>query len=131
MKVTYVLPDYKTVKRGYLFEPPTPFVSLKAEPSADGSSQGGENSAASADSAQQPLELPPNAQTLQLASERVSVPEVIFHPHDVGIDQGGIHHAVWQSINSLSKPLAPVADALYVASCVRCKWYGWNPARDR
>lgn len=39
-------------------------------------------------------------QTLKLTNERVSVPEVLFNPSDVGVDQVGIAEAIIEAINA-------------------------------
>lgn len=42
-------------------------------------------------------------QILAMESERFAVPEVLFHPNDIGIDQAGIVESTWQSLQSLSQ----------------------------
>ncbi|KAI9503155.1 actin-like protein ARP6 [Coemansia spiralis] len=39
-------------------------------------------------------------QVLPLNNERFAVPEALFHPEDVGVDQGGIHRAIVQAVNA-------------------------------
>ncbi|XP_046996293.1 actin-related protein 6 isoform X1 [Schistocerca americana] len=65
----YVLPDYTTLRRGYL-KPPS-------ENLDDGEQQ-----------------------CLRLTNERFAVPELLFHPSDVGITQMGIPEAIVHSISS-------------------------------
>lgn len=60
----YVLPDFTTIRRGYVREPTTK--------RADGDDQ----------------------QILKLNNERFSIPELLFHPSDVGIQQMGIAEAI-------------------------------------
>lgn len=40
-------------------------------------------------------------QVLTMESERFSVPEVLFNPGDIGIDQAGVVEATWQSLQQL------------------------------
>ena len=40
-------------------------------------------------------------QLLTMETERFSVPEVLFNPSDVGIEQAGIAEATWQSLRAL------------------------------
>uniref|UniRef100_A0A1B0CD89 Actin-related protein 6 n=2 Tax=Lutzomyia longipalpis TaxID=7200 RepID=A0A1B0CD89_LUTLO len=61
----YILPDFTTIRRGYLREP--------TRDSAD-------------------------LQTLVLNNERFSIPELFFHPSDIGIQQMGVPEAVLDAI---------------------------------
>ncbi|KAI5643716.1 actin domain-containing protein [Phthorimaea operculella] len=65
----YVLPDYTTIRRGYLREIVKPDEELEQ-------------------------------QTLRMNNERFSIPELLFHPSDVGIPQMGIPEAIMHSINA-------------------------------
>ena len=38
-------------------------------------------------------------QVLRISSERFTVPEVLFNPSDIGINQAGLPEAIHQSIN--------------------------------
>jgi actin-related protein 6 len=40
-----------------------------------------------------------------LNNERISVPEVLFHPSDIGLNQAGISESVVQSVESLDSPI--------------------------
>lgn len=42
-----------------------------------------------------------NEQVLTMENERFSVPEVLFHPVDIGLDMAGIAEATWQSLSQL------------------------------
>ncbi|XP_039253852.2 actin-related protein 6-like isoform X2 [Styela clava] len=46
-------------------------------------------------------------QTIRLAGERISVPEVLFHPSDIGIPQMGIPEAIVHSIEKCPEELRP------------------------
>lgn len=65
----YVLPDYTTIRRGYLRDIIKPEEDLEQ-------------------------------QTLRLNNERFAIPELLFHPSDVGIPQMGIPEAIMHSISS-------------------------------
>ena len=38
-----------------------------------------------------------------MGNERFSVPEVIFTPQDIGINEAGLPEAIWQSVNKCPK----------------------------
>ncbi|KAJ1803350.1 Actin- protein 6, partial [Coemansia sp. RSA 2599] len=46
-------------------------------------------------------------QILPLCNERFAVPEALFYPADVGMDQGGIHQAVVQAVMGCEQRLRP------------------------
>ncbi|KAG9510640.1 Actin-related protein 6, partial [Fragariocoptes setiger] len=73
----YVLPDFTTVKRGFVRNPENP------EPISS------------------------EQQILRLVNERFQVPELLFNPSDVGIEQVGIVEAIVDSINSIPEKLRP------------------------
>ncbi|XP_050522217.1 actin-related protein 6 isoform X2 [Daktulosphaira vitifoliae] len=74
----YVLPDYTTVNRG--------FVRTLDE-------TGGA--------------LDKDNQILRLSNERFTIPEILFHPSDIGIDQMGIPEAIVHSINMCPEEVRP------------------------
>ena len=59
-----------------------------------------------------------------METERFTVPEVLFHPSDVGMDQGGIGDAICQSINSMNVIDAGLASANLVLTGGNCKYPG-------
>ncbi|XP_037814811.1 actin-related protein 6 [Lucilia sericata] len=69
--VDYVLPDFTTVKRGYI---------RKKEPTEN------------------PVQDDSDQQSVRLCNERFTVPELLFNPSDVGIQQVGIPEAVIDAI---------------------------------
>lgn len=75
----YILPDFTNVKRGYVKKP-----DWRATTRLD-----------------------TDLQFVRLANERFQVPEILFHPSDVGITQVGIVEAIVSSINSLPEKLHP------------------------
>lgn len=70
----YLLPDFKTTRTGYLLNPDDPISSQKSDDSS---------------------------QILALTNERFTIPELLFNPSDVGLNQTGIPDAVMKSINSM------------------------------
>lgn len=72
----YVLPDFTTLKKGYVQMPGT------HKQTSD-------------------------EQCLRLANERFAVPELLFHPSDIGINQMGIPEAVTHSIASTPRQMHP------------------------
>ena len=72
----YVLPDFTTVRKGFVCEP--------------GSSKSGSDE-----------------QSLRLTNERFTVPEILFHPSDIGVDQMGIAEAIVDSIEGTPKAMHP------------------------
>lgn len=62
----YVLPDFTSIKRGFLREP------IAGKPADD-------------------------QQTLRLTNERFTIPELLFHPSDVGIRQMGLAEAIFDA----------------------------------
>jgi len=75
----FVLPDYQDSMEGHVRLP-------------DGASKAAGND---------------GEQVLPLRNERVSVPEVLFHPTDIGLDEGGIANAVIQAIENCPARLRP------------------------
>lgn len=79
----YVLPDFTNVKRGYVRNP-----DWRAKTRLDANST--------------------DPQFVRLANERFQVPEILFNPSDLGINQIGVIEALVDSINSLPKKLHPL-----------------------
>lgn len=48
-------------------------------------------------------EAKPNEQLLMMESERITVPEVLFSPADVGLQQAGLPEVCWQSLQALDE----------------------------
>ncbi|KAK9458903.1 actin family [Lipomyces oligophaga] len=46
----------------------------------------------------------PDDQILTLANERFSVPEILFHPSDIGLQQAGLAEAIMQSVAAVPDP---------------------------
>lgn len=73
----YVLPDYTQIRRGFLRTP---------DPKND---------------------IQDELQTLRLNNERFVIPEVLFHPSDVGIQQMGVAEAIVDAINGCPDETKP------------------------
>lgn len=76
----YVLPDFTTRRRGYMREPVAKSNNQKPET---------------------------DEQCLKLANERFSIPEILFHPSNIGIDQMGIPEAIEHSISLTPREMHP------------------------
>lgn len=76
----YVLPDFSSIKKGFC-KPPEEMV-------YSGKYKTGE-------------------QILRLVNERFAVPEMLFHPSDIGIQEMGIPEAIVDSIQSLPEEMQP------------------------
>ena len=74
----YVLPDYIEVKRGY----------VRAPEETTGKSQAGE-------------------QIIRMNNERISVPEILFHPSDVGVQEMGLAEAIHLAVSLCSEESQP------------------------
>jgi len=74
----YVLPDYMEVKRGF----------VRAPEETTGKAQAGE-------------------QIIRMNNERVTVPEILFHPSDVGVQEMGLHESISLSASLVPEELQP------------------------
>ncbi|KAJ2809557.1 Actin- protein 6, partial [Coemansia furcata] len=81
LDLEYVLPDFTNSKCGYI------------------KGQGGEAEQQVADA---------ETQVLPLCNERFAIPEALFNPADVGLEQGGIHQAVVQAVMACDESLRGV-----------------------
>jgi actin-related protein 6 len=82
--VDYVLPDYEAVKRGFA-RPHDPKISRKDRALG--------------------LDGGPREHLVTIANERFTVPELLFTPADIGMQQEGIPGTILQSLNGLPKGL--------------------------
>ena len=74
----YVLPDYIEVKRGY----------VRAPEETTGKSQAGE-------------------QIIRMNNERIAVPEILFHPSDVGVQEMGLAEAIHLAVSLCAEDSQP------------------------
>lgn len=113
LKKFFVLPDFHHVMKGYVKEDQMTSSSSISSSTSSGSSSGknksninsGSSKGDSSSQHQQQQQHTGNAgdQVLSLDIERFTVPEVLFRPSDIGIDQAGIAEATWQSLSSLNQ----------------------------
>ena len=82
--VDYILPDYETRLHGAV-RPYDPAAHRK--------------STAAAAAPREPL--------VTLGNERFAVPELLFHPSDIGMKEAGLPEAILQSVNALPEGLRP------------------------
>lgn len=80
LMVDYVLPDFSTIKKGYI--KPREEMVFSGKPTA-------------------------GEQILRLTNERFAVPEILIHPSDIGIQEMGIPEAIVHSINNLPEEMHP------------------------
>ena len=80
----YVLPDFSARRRGFVRDHVTKSSSL-----------------------QQHQQMQTDEQCLRLANERFSIPEIVFHPSDIGIEQMGIPEAIAHSVSLTPKEMHP------------------------
>ena len=81
--VDYVLPDYENIKRGFARPHDPSFDARKRRLGIGG----------------------PREEVVVLANERFTVPELLFTPSDIGMQQEGIVGTILQSLNALPKGL--------------------------
>ena len=72
----YVLPDYRTIKKGFVRE---------EAPLGEEIVKTGKNQAAEVDEEQQ---------VVRMTNDRFAVPEILFSPSDIGINQAGLAEAI-------------------------------------
>ena len=80
----YVLPNFSTQRRGFVREQVTKSSSLL-----------------------QQQQQQTDEQSLRLANERFSIPEILFHPSNIGIEQMGIPEAITLSVSLTPKEMHP------------------------
>lgn len=85
----FVLPNGSTITEGYVRDPHGggPRRRVKGEPGTGGAPM----PAAAPDA---------DEQVLTMNNERVSVPEILFHPTDIGLAQAGVAEAVHQAVQA-------------------------------
>jgi actin-related protein 6 len=85
----YVLPDQTSSILGFV---------LGTQPTASDLPRSAKQNGMDVDTDLMKDKTPDEAQILSLGNERFSVPEVLFHPSDLGINQAGIAESIVQSI---------------------------------
>jgi actin-related protein 6 len=107
----FIMPDYVNHFRGQIRDPNEPAPPNGADASA--AAAGGKDSTApppkkKANVAKGKEE--PEEQVLKLANERISVPELLFNPSDIGMEQAGLAECIVQSAEACTPDLR---EALY------------------
>lgn len=82
----YLLPDYTTTDRGHVLS--------EDEANQRQAARKAESAAATAEKDQMALD----EQVLVMNNERIAVPEILFHPSDIGVPQAGVAETIAQSI---------------------------------
>lgn len=100
----YVLPDFSSIKKGFCKVRKHPWIVVIQRHLCSGPT--------APFSVHQPKEemvfsgkYKTGEQILRLANERFAVPEMLFHPSDIGIQEMGIPEAIVDSIQSLPEGL--------------------------
>lgn len=88
--IDYVLPDYNTGRQGYIRpHDPSSSANMRKISSLTGSGEKAED-------------------YMTLGNERFTVPEILFHPRDVGMKQMGIPDMIMSSLSGVPSSLWPV-----------------------
>ena len=103
----FVMPDYVNHFRGRIRDPnePAPANGDTAAAAKDSTAPPPKKKANVAKAKDEPEE-----QILKLANERISVPELLFNPSDIGIEQAGVAECIVQSADACQPDLR---EALY------------------
>ena len=58
-------------------------------------------------------------------NERITVPEILFNPSDIGIYQAGIPETIVQSVESLHRDMHPAmySNIVLMGGCTQCKGF--------
>ena len=97
IRCEYVLPNFSDRKRGYIKE----YIKPDPEQSVD-------------------------EQSLILSNERISIPEILFSPSNVGIDQMGIAEAIVHSISSTPSEMHPHLYSNIILTGGNCMFRGFK-----
>ncbi|KIJ54052.1 hypothetical protein M422DRAFT_775294 [Sphaerobolus stellatus SS14] len=99
MSMQYVLPDFSRNRRGYVWDPNT---NEPVEESSDEKSMEVDDDHRSLRQSTAPTS---TDQVLYMTNERFSVPELIFSPTDIGLQQAGLAETVADAISVLPEDL--------------------------
>jgi actin-related protein 6 len=97
------MPDYVNHFRGRIRDPNAPEAS-------DGKPAGGAGAPAAKDGKAKKGTAAAEEQVLKLSNERISVPEILFQPSDIGIEQAGLAETIVQAVEAC---VPDMRDALY------------------
>jgi len=70
-------------------------------------------------------------QTVWLSLEQVSVPEALFHPRDLGIEQGGVHECIKQAVEACPEEVRPALYQNVVITGGSSLFVGFVPRLER
>ena len=101
----FILPDYVNTSRGTIRDPNAPELAAApapepAKPAAKPAAKGGSSVSPRDGPPKKKAALAPEQQVLSLSNERLSVPELLFRPSDIGIEQAGVAECVVQSVGA-------------------------------
>ncbi len=104
----YVLPDYKGVKKGFSRDP----INFMTFAEMQMAKKAAEEQALM--SGKKPQE--PHEQAVRIANERFTVPEVLFRPSDIGINEAGVPEMIQQVVNKCPQPFeGPLYNNIIIA----------------
>lgn len=104
----FVMPDYVNHFRGRIRDPNEPAEARAANGEAGGGASAGRD--ASGAPPKKKANVASDEQVLKVGNERIAVPEVLFSPADIGIEQAGLAECIVQSVDACVPDLR---DALY------------------
>lgn len=97
----FIMPDYVNYFRGRIRDPnapePTATNGTAATGSGTGTATAGGGGGVSSKAREKKSAAASEEQVLKLSNERISVPEILFQPSDIGIDQAGVAECVLQA----------------------------------
>ena len=119
----YVLPDGVHVTRGYVKTGPARDPDEDEDEDEDDPDEGGKRKKAREKGARNDKNVSksvsdPNHQTLGMGNERFTVPEALFHPSDVGLQQAGVAEATAQAVEAVKRDAR--LKGLFYANVVLC-----------
>ena len=117
----YVLPDYHTRTTGIVRDYDAAAAAARMRRGGGGGGGGGGDGGANSSSGGTPTAaaFSSTEDVLVLRNERFSVPELLFHPADIGLQQPGLPDLVAQSVRALPVGLWPalLANIVVVGGC--------------
>ncbi|XP_042434848.1 actin-related protein 6-like isoform X3 [Zingiber officinale] len=122
-KCTYVLPDGIEHTKGYVkdFDEAQRYLSLPYEtlPTVSGQKEELTLSPSNLEKPEQRMKVDLLQNEFTLTNERFLVPEMLFHPADLGMNQAGLAECIVRAVNSCHPLLHPVLyERVYVVFCL-------------
>lgn len=93
----YVMPDYVNHREGRIRNPNEPAPAAAPAAAPEGKSPGARGEGPPP---KKKLAASVEEQVLMLSSERISVPELLFNPSDIGVEQAGVSECVIQAVEA-------------------------------